>query len=307
MSVLLLGSKADKHLEAIECQLKQLQCEVVRTDIYQDTSDFAFYYDEGSADFRYKNKSITYFNSIYWRHNQENMFRDKQYSVEYLYKQQEVINFFFGMSALTSMRWINPMLSAYKMENKPLQMALAVEVGLKMPKTLITGGRSYVDEILGNKLSNLIEKAIGMAWAEDGTPTYTAEFDYNKLRMSAVYPTIVQQRIRRESELRIYVIDERIIPIEIQVAMSHRTILDWKSIDFHARNYSYFSLPESLQEKLLSYHLRSGLVYAAYDYIVDEEDFYFLECNPSGNWLFLPEKIANEITLAICRALVREH
>lgn len=308
MPVLLLGSKTDKHLDAIEYQLKQLQHEAVRIDIYQDISDFAFYYDERSINLRYRDKSITDFNSIYWRHNQENLFPNKQYSLEYLYKQQEVINFFWGMSALNSIHWFNPIFAACKMENKPLQMALASEVGLKIPKTLITGNSDCIKEIMGNEPSKLIEKAIGMAWAEDGTPTYTAAFDFNKLRMSAVYPTIIQHRIQRETELRIYIINEQVIPVEIQVAKSHKAILDWKSIDLHARGYSdYNNLSESLQNKLLSYHLKSGLVYAAYDYIVDEDDCYFLECNPSGNWLFLPDEIATKITLTICHDLIKEH
>lgn len=59
-------------------------------------------------------------------------------------------------------------------------------------------------------------------------------------------------------------------------------MIDWRR-DVFADIYSAHTLDHDVKSRLLALHKRFGLFYGAYDLIVDEEEnYFFMEVNPSG-------------------------
>jgi hypothetical protein len=99
--------------------------------------------------------------------------------------------------------------------------------------------------------------------------------------------------------------------------------LDWRRQQ-DADIYSAHALPAMVQEKLLLFHQRMGLIVATYDFLVLEpqrvvaspaakdeaaastilERYIFLECNPGGAWLWLEEALQLPISHTVATTLV---
>ncbi len=68
-------------------------------------------------------------------------------------------------------------------------------------------------------------------------------------------------------------------------------VRDWRS-ERLTTTYSWFELPDSIERQLTELLRVLGLDYAASDFIVTEAgEFYYLESNPHGAWLWLEEKL----------------
>lgn len=69
--------------------------------------------------------------------------------------------------------------------------------------------------------------------------------------------------------------------------------------------YDTYSLTPKTHKKLMQFHKKSGLIYAAYDFIVDSSgNEIFLECNPGGQWLWIEHALQQPISKAIATALL---
>ena len=63
-------------------------------------------------------------------------------------------------------------------------------------------------------------------------------------------------------------------------------------------------MSESLKERLLEFHEKAGLVFAAYDFLESGDDVIFLECNPGGAWLWLEHSLGLKVSEHIARYLL---
>ena len=117
-------------------------------------------------------------------------------------------------------------------------------------------------------------------------------------------PRIYQPLIEKSYELRVYVVNNHVFVIKIDSQLDKDGSIDWRT----ASNMDFFSITELSREthkNIIQFQQKANLTYGAYDFIVDQEGReIFLECNPSGNWLFVGDEIANEISKTIANALV---
>jgi hypothetical protein len=67
--------------------------------------------------------------------------------------------------------------------------------------------------------------------------------------------------------------------------------IDWRSADWNELRYSPFDVPGEIIEQLHAYLDRFGLVFGCFDFAIDRRtgDLTFIECNPGGQWGFLPD------------------
>lgn len=64
-------------------------------------------------------------------------------------------------------------------------------------------------------------------------------------------------------------------------------------------------LPESFTDKLLKFHKRAGLVFAAYDFLERGDEFIFLESNTDlSAWLWLEEFVGINVSENMARYLL---
>jgi len=81
--------------------------------------------------------------------------------------------------------------------------------------------------------------------------------------------------------------------------------VDWRS-RYDALRYEMIDTPADLLGRAVSCLRRFGLSYGAFDFSVDPDGrWWFLECNPSGQWGWLVEETGLPIAAAIADELVR--
>lgn len=309
MSILVLGTEHDQHIKAILHNVSKRTTNYKFVDISKDISSIRYQFNMNPSILYGFGNDFSSFKTVYWRYPVEEIITEKQYSISELCDKQEIWNFFFPLNTVGKTRCINSLLTNLIMENKIFQLNLATEVGLLYPSTLIS---SNYDDIIDfyHLHQDCVVKSLGLRWSENSnTQAKTRKLDLTKLLIKKTLPCIYQKLILKQSDLRIYVIGDDIIPIEIKPTskLDDETI-DWREAARTARySYKEVDLSDALKERLLTYHRAANLEYAAYDFIVDNnKQAYFLECNPNGNWLFLPSQICERIVDSFTNTLLEE-
>ena len=75
--------------------------------------------------------------------------------------------------------------------------------------------------------------------------------------------------------------------------------LDWRR-EHHAHDaFQPCGAYDSVGALALQLARRLGVGYSSQDWVVAGSNVYFLDLNPGGQWLFLPEPVSSEVTAAI--------
>jgi glutathione synthase/RimK-type ligase-like ATP-grasp enzyme len=95
-----------------------------------------------------------------------------------------------------------------------------------------------------------------------------------------------------------------VFAVKIDSQEKEQTKYDWRKDQLNV-GYKTFDLPIEIKTKLLALHKEFKLVYGAYDFIVDPNgEYYFLEVNPAGQWLWMEEAIGLNISEAVAKRLL---
>lgn len=116
-------------------------------------------------------------------------------------------------------------------------------------------------------------------------------------------PMIVQREIRKHCDLRVIVVGERVFAAEIHSQEFIETKLDWRrGVGVGLRHVKH-ALPALIEKYCIDVTYRLGLRFSAIDLVLDvENEYWFLEANPNGQWAWLE----SEVGLPIAKAIVDE-
>jgi hypothetical protein len=190
--------------------------------------------------------------------------------------------------ALTGCLWINDPMAAARAEYKPVQLAAASAVGLRIPDTLITSDPDAAYRWARNLGKPVIYKPLSGVWHADESQVrviYTTVVDdIETLRDPALGQTahLFQEQVPKAFEARAVVVADQVFTVRID-ASSDSARQDWRS-DYDALTYTLIQLPAATATALVALLQRLGLVYGAVDLI----------CRPSGDWVFLELNQAGE-------------
>ncbi len=187
---------------------------------------------------------------------------------------------------------INSPESNYKCLSKILQLNFAQKVGIKIPESFFGGFFSTSFLNLEDKLC--IKPLEGIHLKEDNkTFAHYSEILLDKSEESLdtlkECPAIIQKYVNKIYELRITVIGECIFPCKIESQKSTVGKIDWRHHDWENTPHFETDIPESLKYKILKLMKKLGIIYGAIDMIYDGEEYYFLEVNSMGQWLWIEE------------------
>ena len=210
-------------------------------------------------------------------------------------------------------------------DNKILQMSAAKEIGIKIPKTLVTNNPAEFikfyeccdEQVVIKQLSEIClieetetesinepeivdEKAYGFY-----TSKVTSDFIKN-IDQIKIAPCMFQEYIPKVADIRSTVIGEEIFSALIKSQDYKESTVDFrKKLDIPMEKYS---LPEELKYKLLRFLGIWNLEFAACDFALTEDnELVFFEANVSGNWLWIEDALNFPISKAIAKKLVEEH
>lgn len=190
---------------------------------------------------------------------------------------------------------------------KPRQLRVAAECGLTVPRSLVTNigarARAFADEV-----GVLVYKSLstGIVTEQDELRIiYTSRLTADDLDNGAIALCchLFQEWVPKAFDVRLTVVGGRCFAVAVH-AGSPATEIDWRS-RYGELRYEVRETPEEVRRATLLYLRRFGLVFGAFDFSVTPDGrWWFLECNPSGQWGWLAEETGLPIAGALADELV---
>jgi glutathione synthase/RimK-type ligase-like ATP-grasp enzyme len=214
------------------------------------------------------------------------------------------------LDGLSAARWINPLAESNAAENKLRQLRFAREVGLRVPRTLVTNdpdeARAFYREhapIVAKMLTPLSTSMTGTSFFVHTHAVGEEDLDHlDGLRHS---PMVFQENVPKDVELRVICVGERHFAGAIDASRSGSGRTDWRAAKPDEVRWSRASLPEDVARPLHLLLEQLGLVYGAVDLIrTPGEEHVFLEVNPGGEWGMLERDLGLPISEALADALL---
>lgn len=200
---------------------------------------------------------------------------------------------------------LDPWAAVRHADHKPLQLALAGQVGLRVPRALVTNDPARVRAFAAACPAGLVTKTLSsFAVVEGGEElvvftTAIEPGDLDDLDGLALSPMTFQERVRAVREYRVTVVGRELF---VGVLERDPDEVDWRRKGHQdAPRWRAGTLPAAEAAALLRLADRLGLNYGAADLLEDADGtFWFLEINPAGEYQWL----ARHAGLPIAEALV---
>ena len=219
----------------------------------------------------------------------------------------------FGMVNCLDVFHLDPLRASHHARHKPLQLKLAQELGLEVPRTLITNDPEEVRAFAASCPDGIITKMMSSFAVYDAegrehvvfTNPLSAE-DLEDLSGLELSPMTFQETVTKAVELRITIIGRQVFTAAIDASRSERATHDWRRDGFDLLEYWVeHPLPDSVAEKLLALLDRLGLNYGAIDVILTPDGRHvFLEVNPVGEFFWLEKTPGFPLSAALADVLL---
>lgn len=181
---------------------------------------------------------------------------------------------------------------------KPLQLALARRLGLRVPETLISNDANTVRTFVDSHHGHVIHKTLSPAMDQILFTKRWDAGDATALASLDLAPAIFQEQIGGDREVRVTIIGERLFAAEFEVGgqVDGRTDADLP--------FQPHVLPRDVQDRLIELMAALGLRYATVDLRIDAAgEYVFLELNPQGQFLYVEIKTGMPISAAMADLL----
>jgi ATP-grasp ribosomal peptide maturase len=220
---------------------------------------------------------------------------------------EEAAQALYGMLRGSEARWMNDPDAARRARHKPWQLRLAQRCGLPVPATLITTFPRAAREF-AERYPELVVKPVSGAHPQDpprAVPTsrVAPDADFSAV---AFGPTLLQRRITKRADIRLTVVDERMLAARKATAADADP--DEVDVRFAAPGSPWLpvDVPSRIAPGVLSYLREAGLAYGAFDFVEDSDGtWWFLECNQSGQFGFVEVETGQPIARTIAEWLAR--
>lgn len=206
-------------------------------------------------------------------------------------------------------RYVNHPAAVSRADFKPAQLEIAALLGLAIPPTLITNdadeARAFAVEhgrIVYKTFRGLPrgpEGHVGAIWTQRVTPDALDD-------SITVTAHLFQAEIAKSRDVRVTMVGDRVFA---QLISTPDGVLDWRQGDWGDLAHASIVVPASIEAALRRYLDAFGLVFGCFDFALtgDGEDpgrWVWIECNPNGQWGWLPD--APEIAEAFADILSKE-
>jgi MvdD family ATP-grasp ribosomal peptide maturase len=197
-------------------------------------------------------------------------------------------------------------------ENKQLQLQVARELGLEIPRTLTTNDAAAVHAFAESCERGIVTKMLSSFAIYEGgrelvvfTNPVKPE-DLVDLSGLSLCPMTFQEMVPKALELRTTIVGNHIMTAAINSQASERATHDWRRDGLRMiEDWQPYELPREVEEKLLRLMDYFVLNYGAIDIIVTPDGRHvFLEINPVGEFFWLERSPGLPISDAIADVLL---
>jgi MvdC family ATP-grasp ribosomal peptide maturase len=215
------------------------------------------------------------------------------------------------LDGLQGARWINELQREKEAENKLLQLRLAHEAGLRIPRTLLTNDAREARKFFQDNGGALVAKLLTPLTVSMGAASafvYTNEVKEADLEEASGLrhsPMVFQERISKSLELRIAYIAGKFFVGALDASRSAGGQIDWRRATPEECRWQRASIPPELEAQITTLMRKLQLIYGAIDIIrTPAGEHVFLEVNPGGEWGMLERDLGLPISEAIAEALL---
>ncbi len=284
--VLILSFAGDLHAEAIQALMSRYNAEADIIDTGGFPGELSLAHAEsGFGDILFAGKRLTDYHSVWWRRvKPPRPSREIEDAEEYRFAARESREALWGAIHASGIPIYNAPQAERTACYKPFQLKIARECGLKVPDTLFTNSPEAVDAFRGRHKEVVYKTFSGTTLMMTDTRPLTDE-DLDDLWRLRYAPVIFQEYLERGREYRVTVIEDDVFAAEIRIK-NPKAHYDWR-LD---QNYEVekVTLPDELCERLVRLTKTLGLNSGSVDLRETPDGrIFFLEINPSGQFLFL--------------------
>ena len=206
--------------------------------------------------------------------------------------------------------WMNQQIADLRFDqNKILGAEVGLRHGLVSPPSILSNDPVAVEEFVRSSPAMMFAIKAPSMWAanvEGGETlaTYTSRVSKSELldRIGAARfaPVIVQPYVAKDYELRVTVVGDHVFTCKIDSQGNPESAVDWRSRNVGGIPHTAFEIDLALKQSLRDFMREAGLEYATFDLIVTpQEETFFIDCNPAGQYLWVENRTALPITTAI--------
>jgi glutathione synthase/RimK-type ligase-like ATP-grasp enzyme len=302
----------DPHAQRVVALLRDAGHEVHLLDLSElpDRATLTVDYDHGSPQIEFARDDgpaidLSRATAVWWRRPQSAepwSVADPEIRLFTVNEWQEAIN---GLWQLLDVHWVNDPVRDEVASRKALQLRVASEIGLRVPRTLITSdpnqARAFVErEGLGSTVFKTFSCTHAI-WRETRLVGEDALTALDSVRLA---PVIFQEYIPGGVDLRVTVVGRKLFPAAIHSQDTDYPV-DFRMSLGQARTEPA-KLPPEVELLLLRLMRRLGLEYGAIDLRrTPAGEHVFFEVNTAGEFLFVEERTGQPIAQALADLLAR--
>ena len=194
---------------------------------------------------------------------------------------------------------------------KPRQLQVASGLGFRVPITLISNSpddaarfRSKHGQVIAKPLYSGDIEHENERMVVFTTPVTTCDLAATKSIHLA--PTLFQEYIQKELELRVTIIGTQVFAASINSQNVVDALHDWRKASPESLCFRSYELPRSVSEKCARLVASFGLTFGTIDMVkTPSGEYVFLELNPNGQWGWLENLTGDAYTRAIATLLER--
>lgn len=208
-------------------------------------------------------------------------------------------------------KWFSHPNSILLGENKPGQLSLAKIIGFNVPEYVITNSLKNLEKIFAE--GPVIAKPLSHNLLDGGKKERviftvdTDSLDEVGAKNLELAPVIFQRRILKKYDLRVTVIGSTVFAVRIDSQTRNETKTDWRAGGHDLLEHAIIELPSEINRQCIQLLKEMNIRYGAIDLIEDiEGKFWFLECNPNGQWAWIENVTGAPISSAIVDALIEQ-
>jgi glutathione synthase/RimK-type ligase-like ATP-grasp enzyme len=197
-------------------------------------------------------------------------------------------------------RVINKYAASRFINNKSVQLLLARDCGMNVPRTLMTNSPQAVREYFRDNPQRTICKTFSThIWEkEQGGPvvvTETFELSADMLPSDEVLtyaPAIYQKMVVKKFDVRMVLLGAAVYSYSLH---NPKGALDWRGDATQGLvRVEAIVTPPEIEKSVLAFAAKSGIAFGSFDFAIDNQDrWWFLEVNEGGQFLWLDAANAN--------------
>jgi glutathione synthase/RimK-type ligase-like ATP-grasp enzyme len=258
----------------------------------EEKSDIHWFWKRNRIDFCDKNYKLTPYN--------------RQKLTEALTQEYEIIFYAFFNNCLGKV--INHPL--YVNVDKLTQLKIAQQCGLKIPATILTSHKSILIEFV-KKHNKIVTKNINtfpiLEFNDKVYQSYTSIImeDFAQQQSQLFFPSLFQELIEKEFELRIFYIEGKCYTTAI--LLNQNTVDSRIAVNTYNSQMIPYLLPENIKQQIIVFMEQLNLQMGSIDMIYSKQgEYIFLEVNPSGQFMGYSESCNYQLDRIVAEYLINQ-